>query len=70
MVALAITPLCSVRILNIRLTHILYTVTEFGKVRTFWETHKNLEKSANLLSKRQNHEEDFFKLCMCASQKV
>ena len=37
------------------------------KVRTFWETHKiwkNLPhgKSADLLSKCQNHEEDFFKL--------
>ena len=38
-------------------------------VRTFWETHKiwkNLPygfyKSADLLSKCQNHEEDFFKL--------
>jgi hypothetical protein len=41
------------------------------KVRTFWETPKiwkNLPhgfgKSADLLSKRQNHEEDFFKLCV------
>ena len=41
-----------------------------GKVRTFWETHKiwknlphGFDKSADLLSKRQNHEEDFFKLC-------
>ena len=39
------------------------------KVRTFWETQKNwknlphgFDKSADLLSKRQNHEEDFFKL--------
>ena len=38
-------------------------------VRIFWETHKiwknlphGFEKSADLLSKRQNHEEDFFKL--------
>ena len=37
------------------------------KVRTFWETHKiwknlphGFDKSADLLSKRQNHEEDFF----------
>ena len=42
-----------------------------GKVRTFWETHKiwknlpdGFDKSADLLSKRQNHEEDFFKLCV------
>ena len=41
------------------------------KVRTFWETHKiwknlphGFDKSADLLSKRQNHEEDFFKLCV------
>ena len=46
------------------------------KVRTFWETHKiwknlphGFDKSADLLSKRQNHEEDFFQI-MCASQKV
>ena len=46
------------------------------KVRTFCETHKiwkNLhhgyDKSADLLSKRQNYEEDFFQI-MCASQKV
>ena len=43
----------------------------FCKVRTFWKTHKiwknlphRFEKSADLLSKRQNHEEDFFKLCV------
>ena len=41
------------------------------KVRTFWETHKiwknlphGFDKSADLLSKRQNHREDFFKLCV------
>ena len=41
------------------------------KVRTFWEKHniwKNLshgfDKSIDILSKRQNHEEDFFKLCL------
>ena len=42
------------------------------KVRSFWETHKiphGFDKSADLLSKRQNHEEDFFQI-MCASQKV
>ena len=41
------------------------------KVRTFWETHKikkknlphGFDKSADLLGKRQNHE-DFFKLCV------
>ena len=38
------------------------------KVRTFWETHKiwknlpyGFDKSADLLSKRQNHKEYFFK---------
>ena len=47
-----------------------------SKVRTFWETPKiwknlphSFDKSADLLSKRQNHEEDFFQI-MCASQKV
>ena len=41
------------------------------KVLTFWETHKiwkirlyGFDKSADLLSKRQNHEKDFFKLCV------
>ena len=41
------------------------------KVRAFLETHKisknlphGFDKSADLLSKRQNHEEDFFKLCV------
>ena len=36
-----------------------------------WETHKfwknaphGFDKSADLLGKRQNHEEDFFKLCV------
>ena len=48
----------------------------WSKVRTFWETHKiwknlpnGFDKSADLLSKCQNHEEDFFQI-MCASQKV
>ena len=43
----------------------------FLKFRTFWETHKiwknlphGFDKSANLLSKHQNHKEDFFKLCV------
>ena len=43
----------------------------FPKIQTFWETHniwKNLphgfDKSADLLSKRQNHVEDFFKFCV------
>ena len=46
------------------------------KVRTFWEMHKiwknlphDFDKSADLLSKRQNLEEDFFQI-MSASQKV
>ena len=41
------------------------------KVWTFWETHKiwkklphGFDKSADLLSKRQNHEKDFFKFCV------
>ena len=41
------------------------------KVRTFWETHKiwknhlyGFDLSADILSKHQNHEEDFFKLCV------
>ena len=41
-----------------------------SKVRTFWETPKiwknlphNFDKSADLLSKRQNHEEDFADFC-------
>ena len=44
---------------------------EGRKVRNFRETHKiwknlphGFDKSAYLLSKRQNHEEDFFKLCV------
>ena len=39
------------------------------KVQTFWKAHKiwknlphGFDKSADLLSKRQNHEADFFKL--------
>ena len=43
----------------------------FTKVRTFWETHKiwknlphGFDKSADVLSKRQNQEEDLFKLCV------
>ena len=42
-----------------------------SKVQTFGETHKiwknhpdGFDKSADLLSKRQNHEEDFFKFCV------
>ena len=45
------------------------------KVRTSWETHKiwkNLPhgfvKSADLLSKRQNHEDDFLKFRVCFSK--
>ena len=44
------------------------------KVWTFWETHKiwknllhGFEKSADLLSKRQNHKEDFFSNYVCFS---
>ena len=51
-------------------------VHNFGKVRTFRETHKiwknlphGFDISADLLSKRQNHEEHVFQI-MCASQKV
>ena len=47
------------------------TYCMLNKVRTSWETHKiwknlphGFDKSADLLSKRQNHEEDFFKLCV------
>ena len=46
-------------------------IFEALKVRTFWEAHivwKNLphgfDKSADILTKRQNHNEDFFKLCV------
>ena len=46
------------------------------KVWTFWEAQKiwkniphGFDKSADLLSKRQNHEEDFFQN-LCASEKV
>ena len=49
---------------------------DFIKVRNFWETHKiwknlphGFETSADLLSKCQNHAEDFFQI-MFASQKV
>ena len=45
------------------------------KVWTFWETHKiwknlpyGFDKSADLLSKRQNHKADFFKLCVVFKQ--
>ena len=45
------------------------------KVRTFWATHKvwknlphGFEKSADLLSKRQNHDEDFFSNYVCFSK--
>ena len=47
-----------------------------NKVPNFWETHKiwkknphGFDKSVDLLSKCQNHEEDFFQI-MCASQNV
>ena len=45
------------------------------KVRTFWETHKiwkilpnGFDKSADLLSKHQNHGEDFFSNYVCFSK--
>ena len=48
-----------------------YFIVKYCKVGTFWETHKiwknlshGFDKSADLLSKRQNHEEDFFKICV------
>ena len=48
-----------------------FIILKTVKVRIFWEAlkiWKNLprgfEKSADLLSKRQNHEEDFFKNCV------
>ena len=41
---------------------------KFGLSEQYTKFEKNLphgfEKSADLLSKRQNHEEDFFKLCV------
>ena len=55
----------------VRIFHFKNWNFEFCKVRTFLETHKiwnnlphGFDKSADLLSKRQNHEEDFFKLCV------
>ena len=48
-------------------------ILKFELSENHTEFEKNLthgfDKSADLLSKRQNHEEDFFKI-MCASQKV
>ena len=48
-----------------------------SKVRTFWETPKiwknlphSFDKSADLLSKRQNHEEDFFSNYVCFSKSL
>ena len=45
------------------------------KVRPFWKTHKiwknlprGFDKSADLLSKCQNHEEDFFSNYVCFSK--
>ena len=46
---------------------------KFGLFEKHTKFEKNLpygfDKSADLLSKRQNHKEDFFQI-MCASQKV
>ena len=46
-------------------------LAKFSKVRTFWETQKiwknllhGFDKSAALLSQRQNQKEDLFKLCV------
>ena len=48
-------------------------LTKFGLSEKRTKFEKNLphgfDKSADLLSKSQNHEEDFFQI-MCASQKV
>ena len=48
-------------------------ITKFGLSEKHTKFKKNLphgfDKSADLLSKRQNHEEDFFQI-MCASHKV
>ena len=55
----------------IALLRLCLQVCQKGKVRTFWETHKiwknlphGFDNSADLLSERQNQEEDFFKLCV------
>ena len=47
------------------------SIARISNVRTFWETHKiwknlphGFDKSADLLSKCQNHEEDVFELCV------
>ena len=48
---------------------------DFIKVRNFWETHKiwknlprGFDKTADLFSKCQNHEEDFFSNYVCFSK--
>ena len=53
------------------INHLNWQKKNICNVRTFWETHKiwknlphGFEKSPDLLSKRQNHEEDFFRLCV------
>ena len=52
---------------------ILLPRLKFGLSEKHTKFEKNLpygfDKSADLLSKRQNHEEDFFQM-LCASQKV
>ena len=57
-------------VLTIKITNMILDKND-DKDRTFWETHKiwkkfphGFDKSADLLSKRQKHEEDFFKLCV------
>ena len=47
---------------DLNVFHLKWIIDTHGKVRTFWETHKiwknlayDFDKSADLLSKRQNH---------------
>ena len=51
----------------------IYRAVKFGLSEKHTKFEKNLphgfDKSVDLLSKRPNHEEDFFQI-MCASQKV
>ena len=51
----------------------LYIHNVIGKKHTKFlkkNLHRGFDKSADLLSKRQNHKEDFFFQIMCASQKI
>ena len=66
-----------VRTAKIRMNTVQISHFNCVKVRTFWETHKiwknlphDFDKSADLLSKLQNHEEDFFKLCLLLKKSV